>query len=469
MADKRIRLDSQFSIVCAFWAPDATDDVYTGTLTVDEHGITFTTAPKYNRRVSEADLSSVMGFLRGSVAARLPVLHGFTADGPCSLCQVIEVDQPGLTDFRSGQSIGATTYRAMVCVMGMHFGGVNDKCLSSARYTFSGLSEWLPSAARESWEKEYVVLKVPLNERDVLAFGLRARRVEVILKVFPELTNSKTDGARLSRSVAYVEIGSPVAESLSWYHYIGNRLENLFSLFTGTSLALETIFVYRGEDSGHIIEKCSNHARRFDPRECVRCTASQIANSIAIWLCEPPEFQSVENLALGVARKGKLFVETEFLSLAQALEGFHRVTTQTTVSDKAAFRQVRRQIATLLREENVDAALAKRICDSMSHVNDPTFASRLTELCNRIGGSLLSRMEIDPEQFVDNVVATRNFYTHAGGSPRMRRKRGPIEGSKLFFLNQKMRALLRGVMLLHLEIPETQLSELLVREATRWR
>jgi len=39
----------------------------------------------------------------------------------------------------------ATAYRAMVCIMGLHLGGVSDKCLNSARYTFSGLSDWLPS------------------------------------------------------------------------------------------------------------------------------------------------------------------------------------------------------------------------------------------------------------------------------------------------------------------------------------
>jgi hypothetical protein len=468
MVDKHLRLDSQFSTVCAFWAPDATDNAYSGTLTVDESGITFTTAPKYSRQASMANVAAEIS-LGGSVAARLPVLLGFTGDGLCTLCKLTEVSHPGLADFRSEQFIAATAYRAMVCVMGMHLGDVNDKCLNSARYTFSGLSEWLPSAASESWEKDYVVLKVPVNERDILAFGLRESRIEIILKVFPELTNSEVDGARLSRSVPYIEIRSLEAESLTWYSYIGNRLENLFSLLTGASLVLETMFVYRANDSGHIITKRNGHASRFDPRECVRCSASQIANSIAIWLSEPPRFRSIENLALGVLRKGKLFVETEFLSLAQALEGFHRATTQTTVSGKAAFRQVRKTIVKLLKGEGVDAALVQRICDSMSHANDPTFASRLTELCTRISGSLLRRMEIDPEQFVDNVVATRNFYTHAGGSLRMRPKRNPIEGSPLFFLNQKMRALLRGVMLLHIGIPETQFAELLASQATRWR
>ena len=49
MADEHNRLDSKFSVVGAFWAPETTDAVQTGTLTADKNGITFTTAPEYNR------------------------------------------------------------------------------------------------------------------------------------------------------------------------------------------------------------------------------------------------------------------------------------------------------------------------------------------------------------------------------------------------------------------------------------
>jgi HEPN superfamily Apea-like protein/ApeA-like protein len=468
MTDKHIRLDSQFSVVSAFWAPDATDIVYTGTLTVDERSIKFITAPEYIAQISSLPTSSITRLLNGHVAASLPVLHGFTAEGLCTLCHLVGANRPGLTDLGSGQSITATAYLAQVCVTGMHFGGLHDKCLKSARYTFTGLSEWLPKATTETWENDQVVIKVPLKAQDIVAIRLPDSDIRVSVKIVSELTSTAVDGARLSRSVACVDIEPPAAECLSWYFEIGNRLENLFSLLTGTSLALEMMFVYRGDESGHVIAKRNDHARPFDLFECVRCTPSQLANSMAIWLCESREFQSVENLALVVVRKGKLHVETEFLSLAQALEGFHRVTTDTVVVGRAVFRQVRKKITALLAREDVDAALARRICESMSHVNEPTFASRLTELCNRISSSLMLRMEIDPGKFVANVVDTRNFYTHAG-SAVARRRRIPLRGTELFLLNQKMRAVLRGALLLHLGIPEEQLSDLLAREATRWR
>jgi len=54
-----------------------------------------------------------------------------------------------------------------------------------------------------------------------------------------------------------------------------------------------------------------------------------------------------------------------------------------------------------------------------------------------------------------------------GSKPR-KQQSTPISGKELFLLSQKMRALLRGVLLLHLGLPEAQFSNLLEREATRY-
>jgi hypothetical protein len=360
MADERNRLGSKFSVVGAFWAPETRDAVQTGTLTADENGITFTTAPEYKR--GGKGLPSLSNLFARGTRKRVPVLNGFSEDGLSTLCDLVETDWPGLADHGSGQSIVATAYMVSACVAGMHLGGSAEKCLNSARYTFSGLSDWLPKATGETWDKDHITLKIPFKPRDILDFSVRESRTRVCLKGFSQFTSGLADGAHISKAVVYVDVENPERESLTWYYQIGHRLENLFSLLTGASLALETFFVYRGEDSGHVNAKRSNRIRPFDPRECVWCTFDQLANAIAIWLSESREFRRVESLVLGVLRKGKLFAETEFLSLAQALEGIHRVTERSSVADKLVFRKVRKKIVALLKQEKVDPALSKRIC-----------------------------------------------------------------------------------------------------------
>jgi hypothetical protein len=105
----------------------------------------------------------------------------------------------------------------------------------------------------------------------------------------------------------------------------------------------------------------------------------------------------------------------------------------------------------------------------MAHANDPTFASRLIALCSRLSDFILMQLVIDPPAFAAEVAATRNFLTHAGNKVSPRRRRTPVEGAAIFFLNQKLRALLRGVLLLDLGLPEEQIASLIVREGTRWR
>ena len=469
MSDKHDRLESQFSLVSAFWEPEFPDNPLTGTLVNDDDGLTFTTAPKYGYRVRVGSLAELMRLSESGAVPRIAFMHGFSADGICTLCQLTEIAHPGLRDTSSGHWIEANSYRASLLVGGMHLDGLDDKVLTSARFTYTGLGEWLPGPLNESWETDHILLRIPLEERVVFQLGILGTQVHASLKVHSEIISTEDDGGRLTRPIAFVEIESSETESLNWYLSVGNRLENFFSLLLGASVAMETMFIYKGEDSGHIVTKRKRVVEKLGAFDCVRCTASQLAHGMATWLSQPEEFRSVENLALGVLRKGDLFYETEFLSLTQALEGFHRVSFQSPSIDKATLKRIRRAYAQLLAQEQVDEALASRLCESMAHANDPTFTSRLIALCTRLPAFILMQLAIDPPLFAAEVAATRNFLTHAGNKVSSRRRRAPVEGAAIFFLNQKLRALLRGVLLLNLGLPEEQITSLIVREGTRWR
>jgi hypothetical protein len=469
MSDKHNRLDSQFSLVSAFWEPQSPDNALTGTLTNDDDGLTFTTSPQYGYRVKVGSLASARRLSNSGAVPRITAMHGFSADGICTLCQLVEIGNPGLHDMASGHWIEANSYRASVLVGGMHLGGLDDKAITSARFTYSGLSEWLPSPSNESWEKDHIMLKVPLEDRIVFELGLRDTKVHVKLVVRAEITSTEYDGGRLTRPIAFIEIASAEPESLNCYLMTGNRIENFFSLMLGSSVAMETMFVYRGEDSGHIVTKRKRVVEKLRAFDCVRCTTSQLAHGMATWLSQPEEFRSVENLALGVLRKGDLFYETEFLSLCQALEGFHRASSQPVLIEKASLRKLRRAYAQLLEQENIDQELASRLCTAMAHANDPTFASRLAELCSNLPDLILMQTGIYLPIFATEVAATRNFLTHTGSKVSSRRRRAPVEGSAIFFLNQKLRAVLRGNLLLHVGLPEEQIISLIVREGTQWR
>lgn len=354
MSDKHNRLDSKFSLVSAFWEPGFHGNPLTGTLINDDAGLTFTTSPKYGYRVRVGSLAELMRLSESGAVPRIAFMHGFSSDGICTLCQLTEIAHPGLHDTSSGHWIEANSYRASLFVGGMHLSGLEDKVLTSARFTYTGLGEWLPGPLNESWETDHILLKIPLEERVVFELGVLGLQVHASLRVHSEIISTEVDGGRLTRPVAFVEIESREPESLNWYLSVGNRIENFFSLLLGASVAMETMFIYKGEDSGHIVTKRKRVVEKLGAFGCVRCTTSQLAHGMATWLSQPEEFRSVENLALGVLRKGDLFYETEFLSLTQALEGFHRVSFEAPSLDKSTLRRIRNAYAQLLVQEHVD-------------------------------------------------------------------------------------------------------------------
>jgi hypothetical protein len=141
-------IDSQFDIVAAFWHPKskkggfAKKASYEGTLNADDHSIRFTTAPKYGSVVSRNSSKDLK---------RYTAWHGLTPEGPCTLCKVVEFDEAGVRNMSLKRAVLAKVYYASVCIFGMHLGGLEDKCIDYARYSFKGLNEWFRTNAHCTW------------------------------------------------------------------------------------------------------------------------------------------------------------------------------------------------------------------------------------------------------------------------------------------------------------------------------
>jgi hypothetical protein len=150
MGKEYLRLDSEFTSVAAFWKLESPDEVMTGTLTVNDDGIRFVTSPEYFRGVkvprptpSQWNSDSIL---------RSDLLHGFFEGENCTLLNLMEVEHPGLTSYKDElQSVASTAQCASIFVSGMRTGAMDDRCLDSARYTFSSLSQFVNTPVMEKW------------------------------------------------------------------------------------------------------------------------------------------------------------------------------------------------------------------------------------------------------------------------------------------------------------------------------
>jgi hypothetical protein len=194
----------------------------------------------------------------------------------------------------------------------------------------------------------------------------------------------------------------------------------------GTSIRLQTVQLKTDKTIGSVLR--ADHSKKQPPDTSVwiQCTASQLATAIIRWLSEPEEFGSLEGLVYGTIRRSALFVETEFLSLAQALESFHRVSSGT------------------------DVNFANRIKALLASISDQHRKQLIGD---------------DSQQFVNTLRDTRNYFTHVGG----KKKAGVLRGmSELFLFSQKLHALLRLLMLIHIGLPEDQVFEPVLRQSRKW-
>jgi hypothetical protein len=277
MGKEYLRLDSEFTSVAAFWKLESPDEVMTGTLTVNDDGIRFVTSPEYFRGVkvprptpSQWNSDSIL---------RSDLLHGFFEGENCTLLNLMEVEHPGLTSYKDElQSVASTAQCASIFVSGMRTGAMDDRCLDSARYTFSSLSQFVNTPVMEKWGNGLITIEIQSEPKSLLDCSVLETQVHVELKAYQTLTTDEEREARLTKTVATVEVTPPEAQSLSWFMDIGSRLENLFSLLAGTSLVMETFFIYREDKSGAVIRKQHAFVEKYKMLDSLRHSNSQLAS-----------------------------------------------------------------------------------------------------------------------------------------------------------------------------------------------
>jgi ApeA N-terminal domain 1 len=269
-----------------------------------------------------------------------------------------------------------------------------------------------------------------------------------------------------SRTSISVKIECSSQNPLSWFVDIAYRLENFFSLFLGFSCPLKRVAFPEFERTTTLNGGRANKRGKIEQLVIVRANQQQLTVALLKWLSFKKEFHSFESLVYGTVRRSKLFVETEFLALAQALEGFHRLTSTGLVTDEPTFRSIRRLLLKVIDRCCQNPALKQRLRESLEHANEISFGSRMIDLFSRISSQNLSALIGDSVEFAKQVKATRNYLTHIGGSPR---KTVLTDVSDIFQANQKLHALLRLLVFLELGISENTAFEPVYRQAKKWK
>jgi hypothetical protein len=270
---------------------------------------------------------------------------------------------------------------------------------------------------------------VPWQAKEVFRFTSDELQAEVTCQVFA--TGSTRPMKAVSvKSVPRIKIVPNRPQSVDWFTSLAFRFENFFTLFLGTSVGLKHVQLFQGDDDGWVVQKMRLRKEKVNLQTCVRCPLQSAAGALMKWLAVPRDQQLVELNMLSMMRKSNIFTETEFLTLAQTLEGFGRI--------RFGGKRPRRA--------KVDQ-LIKQTYDMIS-----------SDLAHKLVG--------DRAEFTNKVIQTRDYYTHLGNP------KGTLvakSNKELFLLNKRLHAFLRCVMLIDLGISEDHLKEPILYQATRWQ
>jgi len=320
----KYRLDESFEIIGGFWVFGQEDKKFTGTLSSRKGLVEIQTSPTYSE-LDDAALRASMLELSGTTdIQQISAICGFTTDKRCTLLNSVILDGGGLTDFSSRRQVQRKLYRAMGTVMGLHLESSEAMSIDGAAYYFTNIQHLLPAPWSSQMADQSTTHVVPWKAKEIFRFTSDELCAEVACEVFAGGT-AKARTAVSIKSVPVVRITPQSLQSVDWFTSLAFRLENFFTLFLGTSVGLQRVQLFQGDDDGWVVQRMRRRKEKVNFQTWVRCPFPNVADALVRWLRVPPDRQLVELNMLSMMRKSDVFSETEFLTLAQTLEGFGRI------------------------------------------------------------------------------------------------------------------------------------------------
>lgn len=255
-------------------------------------------------------------------------------------------------------------------------------------------------------------------------------------------------------------------KSLQWFLEKAYRFESFFSLCLGTSVRLQTMLLQtlNGKE-GWLLRPRRTRAEKPDMQAWIRTDPDTLLKAISAWLSNETEFRQLEKLVYGTLRHSSMFVETEFLTLSQAIEAYHRLRDNTKPVTTAEFKKILRAVCQAIKLECKGSPIEDRLLEGIRHANDIGLHDRVLSLLSRITQANAEKLLGDLAEFERSLRQTRNHLTHFG----IRKKPSVIDNPReLFFINQKLHALLRLLLLLDVGFNEKDVFDKVYYQSHKW-
>ena len=367
-------------------------------------------------------------------------------------------------------------YGADLLFVGHLFESEEEILFPSIAINFSSLEEWTQlKPFREGYSyQDGKIDSVELTYQVPVGFDVQVPTIDsyVSLKL-GFVTRSNQYKAAKWEIDSYLKIVPTESRSYSWFSTITASLGNLLSLLMGNPVYPRRIRSVTSDveidDRYH--QTLSTEVFFTQPRRLTSetihpdrmlVTLPSIENNfgrvVDLWFKNRDRLAVVHALFFATVYNTYLYVESTFLFLMQALEGYHRGLGNDLYISQEEYRKYETAIIQSLPKE-LPTSLLESFKSRIHYGNEYSLRKRLGLIFDRLGNATTATITDDKRNFIKRIVNTRNYLTHHDEQL----KADAASGSELHNLNIKLRSLLTAILMFEIGIEEELVVKAIIK------
>lgn len=460
MASKDVTMFDQFEHKGHFWLPGQEQHAVPGVLNFRDDDITL----------------DLFGLLRaGSSGAQqnfspgheTPIILGQGENQALTLYRNTEIGTNWLSAGRPTSTVSST-----FLFVGEHYKSESDLQFDSLSVNFTDLEEWVAEVPfkQGGFRKEGQKLtSTEITYTFPDTFEIEVARLDATVGLTFSLV-SKGPGYRSHtlEHVAFLEVSPKESRAFRWFMDALVDLQHLLALFVHKPVYPKLIVMCRKTGEGltarhkesskvyycHSDRNAEGGSRPVDMLLPLPKVRTHLSGVLAAWFAKLEQLRDVSNLHFGALYRPKMYLESHFLVLMQALESFSRSLHDANYLSQADYQRVAAALNAAIPPDtgsDLKASLKSRI----KYGNEYSLRKRLSLIFDSLQPETLALLCKDAGRFKGKVVDTRNYYTHY--SDELKGK--ILEGEDLYWANQRLRLLLTILLLKEITIDEATIRQ----------
>lgn len=375
---------------------------------------------------------------------------------------------------RQGASFGLpgglskSTVHAALAYIGAEYGKEEEVLFSEVSFGVEGLDTWLFISGIEpepdiANNRGLIRYRIPEEILIALSNGVELKFAFSLTS--PGVSLPITEVA--VKQTAFVCVKSNQPQPIEFFSSLAFKLCNFISLALDQDVCMESMTGYLdhkvadGQERRVPIRVYGQFAPWTEKKPIIRWhdalfrypdVTDRASEMVVKWFENYEVFDPALNLYFASRTQTAVFLDTKVLWLAQALETFHRKSSQETEMSEDEFRNLIDLVIESCPDDKRDW-----VHDSLRYANELRFRRRLRRLIEpfRQWFGVNSR---EREAFINTVCDTRNYLTHYEEATTKNRAAEPEE---LFVLHEKMEALFQLHLLMLIGLDEPSIDSLI--------